>query len=146
MLDNDGFMEMKEDLTARISNVLLNYTKEQAFVEFLANAADAGATEFGITLDVTQHPLPENHQLVSQSLRQLCGKPSLILHNNSIFSPSDWKGICNIGSGSNQGSVDGKLRIGKFGLGALTMFYFTEVPPISTIYEHILISQISRLQ
>ena len=140
MLDDDGFLEMKEDLTARISSVLLNYTKEQAFMEFLANAADAGAAEFGITLDTTQHPLPENHHLVSYGLKQFCGQPSLILHNNGVFSSSDWKGICNVGSGSNKGSVDGKLRIGRFGLGVLSMFYFTEVLPTSVIYGHILIS------
>ena len=139
-LDYDGLMEMKEDLTTRVSNVLLSYTKEQAFMEFLANAADAGAAEFGITLDTTQHPLPEDHQFVSQTLKGLCGQPSLILHNNGVFSSLDWKGICNIGSGSNQGHLDGQLRLGRFGLGALSMFYFTEVPLIFGIYESILIS------
>ena len=140
MLDGDSFMEMKEDLTTRISNVLVSYTKEQAFTEFLANAADAGATEFGITLDSTQHPLPENHQFVSHSLRELCGQPSLILHNNGVFSPSDWKGICSVGTGSKQGATDGNLKIGRFGLGALSMFYFTEVLLTFTLKECICIS------
>jgi len=126
-LNVGGLMEMKEDLTTRISNVLLNYTKEQAFMEFLANAADSGATEFGITLDTIQHPLPENQQFVSHSLKQLCGQPSLILYNNGVFSSSDWKGICSVGSGSKEGRIDGKPKIGRFGLGALSMFYFTEV-------------------
>ena len=140
VLDDDGLMEMKEDLTTRISSVLLSYTKEQAFMESLANAADAGATEFGVTLDTTQHSLPEDHQFVSLDLKQLCDQPSLILHNNGVFSPSDWKGICSVGSGSKQGSSDGKLKIGRFGLGALSMFYFTEVSLTFTIYERILTS------
>jgi len=136
---NDGdLMEMKEGLTTRISNVLLNYTKEQAFMEFLANAADAEATEFGITLDTPQHPLPENQQFVSNHLKQLCNQPSLIFHNNGVFSPSDWKGICNVGSGSKQGGIDGKPKIGRFGLGALSMFYFTEVFSDSNLCECIL--------
>ena len=140
VLDGDDLMEMKEDLTTRISNVLLSYTKEQAFMEFLANAADAGATEFGITLDTKQHPFPEDHQLVSPSLKKLCSQPFLIFHNNSIFSPSDWRGICSVGSGSKQGSVDGRPKIGRFGLGALSMFYFTEVLLTSGIYRYALIS------
>ena len=139
-LDGNSLLEMKEDLTARISSVLLSYTKEQAFMESLANAADAGATEFGITLDTGRYPLSENHHFVSPRLKELCGQPSLILHNNGIFSPSDWEGICSVGSGSKQGDNGGKPKIGRFGLGALSMFYFTEVLLTFTIYEHILIS------
>ena len=123
----DEPMEMREDLSTRISNVLSSYTKEQAFMEFLANASDAGATEFGITLDTIQHQYPENPHFVSPSLRELCSQPSLILYNNAIFSPSDWKGICSVGSGNQQKGIDGKLKIGRFGLGSLSMFYFTEV-------------------
>ena len=130
-LNIGNFMEMKEDLTTRISNVLLNYTKEQAFMEFLANAADAEATEFGITLDTTHHLLSEDYQFVS-GLKNLCSQPSLVFHNNGIFSPSDWDGIRSVGSGSKQGMIDGKPKIGRFGLGALSMFYFTEVFSTST--------------
>ena len=140
MLDGEDLIEMKEDLSTRISSVLHSYTEKQAFMEFLANAADAGATEFGVTLDTNQHLLPGGHQFVSDSLKNLCGQPSLILHNNGVFSSSDWKGICSVGSGSKKESVDGKLKIGRFGLGALSMFHFTEVFLISTIYEYALIS------
>jgi sacsin len=140
MLDDDDLLEMKEDLTTRISNVLLSYTKEQAFTESLANAIDAGATEFGVTLDIIQHPLPANQQFFSPSLKKLCGQPSLILYNNGVFSSSDWKGICSVGSGSKQWNADGKFKIGRFGLGALSMFYFTEVLLTLTIYEYLLIS------
>jgi hypothetical protein len=120
-------MEMKEDLTTRISSVLLSYTKEQSFMEFLANAADARATEFGVTLATTPYQLPENQQFISPTLKQLCGQPSLLLYNNGVFSPSDWKGICSVGSGNKKENIDEKLRIGRFGLGSLSMFYFTEV-------------------
>ena len=146
MLDGDDLMEMKEDLTTRISSVLLSYTKEQAFIESLANAADANATEFGVTLDVTEHPLSEDHQFVSPDLKKLSGQSSLILHNNGVFSSSDWKGICSVGSGSKQESVDGKPKIGRFGLGALSMFYFTEVLLTSTTMNKSLFLTISRSQ
>jgi len=137
-LDGEGLMEMKEDLTTRVSNVLQSYTKEQAFMEALANAADAGATKFGVTLDIKQHPPLENQQFISHDMKKLCCQPSLILHNNGVFSSSDWKGICNVGSGSKQGCVGGEPKIGRFGLGALSMFYFTEVLLTSTIHEHVL--------
>ena len=146
MLDGESLMEMKEDLTNRVCNVLQNYTKEQAFMESLANAADAGATEFGVTLDIRQHQALENHQFISHDMKKLCGQPSLILHNNGVFSPSDWIGICNVGSGSKQGSVGGKLKIGRFGLGALSMFYFTEVLQKSIVHKCILTPKISRSQ
>ena len=140
MLDGESLMEMKEDLSIRVSNVLQSYTKEQAFMESLANAADAGATEFGVTQDIRQCQPQEDHQYISHDMKKLCGQPSLILHNNGVFSSSDWKGICSIGSGSKQGSVGEKPKIGRFGLGALSMFYFTEVLLTSTIYECVLIS------
>ena len=137
---------MKEELTTRISNVLLSYTKEQAFMESLANAADAGATEFGLTFDVIEHSLPEDHLFVSPELKKLCRRPSLILHNDGVFSSSDWKGICSVGSGSKQGSADGKPKIGRFGLGALSMFYFTEVLLTFITMGIFLFLTISRLQ
>ena len=133
-LDDSEPLEMREDLTTRISSVLLKYTEKQALMEFLANASDAEATEFGVTLD-TAHTSPGNLRFINKSLQELCSHPSLILHNNGIFKSSDWKGICSIGSGSKKESVDEMLKIGRFGLGALSMFYFTEVTLISTIYE-----------
>ena len=131
--DNDP-LEMREDLTTRISSVLLRYTEKQALMEFLANASDAEATEFGVTLD-TRHAPPGDHQFISKSLKELCSHPSLIIHNNSTFKSSDWGGICSVGSGSKKESVGGNLKIGRFGLGALSMFYFTEVILILTIFK-----------
>lgn len=127
ILDDGHHVEMKEELTTRISSVLQSYTKEQAFMEFLANAADAGATEFGITLDATQHQPLECSQTISPDLGELCAQPSLILHNNGVFSDLDWKGISSVGRDSSNTNTDGKPKIGRFGLGSLSMFYFTEV-------------------
>ena len=138
-LEDGGFLEMREDLTTRISTVLVRYTEKQALMEFLANAADAEATEFGVTLDITRHPLQENHKFVTRGLRELCSHPSLILHNDGVFTSSDWEGICSVGSGSKKESKNGKLKIGRFGLGALSMFYFTEVLLTLPICEYMLI-------
>lgn len=136
--NDDNPLEMREELTTRISSVLVRYTEKQALMEFLANAADAGAAEFGVTLDTTQNLPPGNHQFVSNGLRKLYSHPSLILYNDSVFKPSDWEGICSIGSGSKKESINGRLKIGRFGLGALSMFYFTEVLLTLTIHEYVL--------
>jgi len=133
--EDGGLLEMREDLTTRISSVLVKYTEKQALMEFLANAADAEATEFGVTLDIRKHPLQENHKFVTRALQEPCGHPSLILYNDGVFTSSDWKGICSVGSGSKKESKNWKLKIGRFGLGALSMFYFTEVISTLAIYE-----------
>ncbi|KAH8096582.1 hypothetical protein BXZ70DRAFT_323958 [Cristinia sonorae] len=116
--------EMHEDLTTRIANVLRQYTPDQAPNEFLANAADAGAERFHIVLDRRQH---STRQLLSEKMAPLQTSPALIIHNDAIFSDNDFKGIRRVGLGGKQERPD---AIGKFGLGALAMFHFTESPMI----------------
>jgi hypothetical protein len=123
---------MHVDLTECISEVLSQYTKEQAFLEFLANAADAKAKNFGIYLDErsrrNQHP-----SLLTPAIAQLWKEPSLVIYNDGIFSEKDWSGIRHVGTGGKRvgsGHVDVDSQdatIGRFGLGALSMFHFTEV-------------------
>jgi hypothetical protein len=50
--------------------------------------------------------------------------PSLVVYNNEKFSDQDFKGICQTSVGGKEGRSN---TIGQFGLGALTMFHFTEV-------------------
>jgi hypothetical protein len=116
-LDED---DMEERLTTRISNVLRQYTPEQSFLEFVANAVDAGATKVELVLDNTCHQV--DGDLITSEMRQFQG-PSLVVYNNAIFKDLDWKGIRRIG----QGGKAGQDTIGRFGLGALSMFHFTEV-------------------
>ena len=113
---------MHEDLTRRISNVLKQYSVEQMFNEFLANAADAGASEYNILIDANQTAPCTN--LLSPSMSEMQALPALAIHNNAIFQEKDWKGIRNIGVGGKEGRSD---AIGRFGLGALSAFHFTEV-------------------
>jgi hypothetical protein len=113
--------DMGEALTSRIRNVLVQYTVEQAFTEFLANAADAKATTFGILLD--DQPFAGSH-LLSPELAEIQSRPSLVIYNDAVFDDKDFNGIRNVGVG---GKVGKSNAIGQFGLGALSMYHFTEV-------------------
>jgi sacsin len=113
--------DMGEALTSRIHNVLVQYTVEQAFTEFIANAADAEATVLGILLD--DQPAAGIHVL-SPEFAEIQSRPSLIIYNNSVFDNEDFNGIRNVGVG---GKVGKSNTIGQFGLGALSMYHFTDV-------------------
>ncbi|KAJ7578057.1 hypothetical protein C8J56DRAFT_869498 [Mycena floridula] len=112
--------DMAEDLWTRIDGVLQAYGLEYAFNEFFANAADAKATEFNSLLDETPF---DSGAVISPAMSCLQG-PSLILHNNGIFTKSDFIGLRRVGKG---GKMDDPTTIGRHGLGALSLFHFTQV-------------------
>ncbi|KAF9446298.1 hypothetical protein P691DRAFT_733572 [Macrolepiota fuliginosa MF-IS2] len=121
-IDDDP--DMGEDLMTTIRNRLREYSDSQLLLEFLANASDAGATEFNVLLDEQLGP---TKALLSPRCSDFQRVPSLVVHNNSVFSDSDFKGILRTGIG---GKTDRKDTIGQFGLGALTMFHITELAMI----------------
>lgn len=130
--------DMREDLTTRISNVLGAYDIGQAFNEFLANAADAGATKVNLMLD--NDPVrasEESHStLLSNNMVQFCRGSALVVHNDAEFTEDDIRGICRIGRG---GKEDQDASIGRFGLGALSFYHFTEVrlPYVAVSSHHL---------
>ena len=103
-----------------IRNTLRQYEPKQFFTEFIANASDAAAKRFSILID--DHEGPREH-LLSEGLAIFQGA-SLVVHNDGIFSPKDFRGILQTGIGGKRGRTS---VIGHFGLGALSMFHFTEV-------------------
>lgn len=109
--------------TTLIRNTLTQYEPNQLFTEFIANASDAGAKLFNVLVD--DHVGPKEH-LVSESLAAF-QNASLVVHNDGVFSEQDFKGILHTGTGGKRGK---KGIIGHFGLGALSMFHFTEVSSI----------------
>ncbi|KAF9815249.1 hypothetical protein IEO21_04696 [Rhodonia placenta] len=123
----DADEDMHEDLTTRIQGVLKSYSITQSFNEFLANAADANASAFGIVFDESQHDNVSKPVFMTDEMKRICGGDALIIHNDSLFQEKDWKGIRHVGVGGKQGDMD---TIGRFGLGSLVMFHFSEVPMI----------------
>ena len=115
---------MREDLTTRIGNVLRSYNIDQAFNEFLANAADAGAKKFNIMLDCGDDRRADPSEILCQNMAQFCQGPAVIAHNDAEFTMDDIRGICRIGRG---GKEDRDGMVGRFGLGALSFYHFSEV-------------------
>lgn len=104
-----------------IRNKLREYTERQFLPEFFANAADAKATVFGVLIDECIAPSKE---ILHAKMARFQTCSSLIIYNNATFTEDDFAGICDTGFGGKQGRTD---SIGQFGLGALTMFHFTDV-------------------
>jgi hypothetical protein len=113
--------DMGELLTTRIHNVLRQYTVEQAYGELLSNAADARAEMFNILIDTKSFG---SSNVLLPTLAEFQTLPALIFHNDATFTDDDFKGIRRIGRGGKEGRTD---TIGQFGLGALSVYHFTEV-------------------
>ena len=118
------YEDMRENLTTRIKNVLRAYDIEQAFNEFLANAADAGATLFNLALDTEPRRRASCSEVLSENIAQFCTGDALVAYNNAEFTKEDIRGICRIGRG---GKEDRDGTIGRFGLGSLSFYHFSEV-------------------
>ena len=107
-----------------VRQTLKQYTSKQFLIEFLANAADAKATEFKVALNLRTVPEKEELHVLSPAMEYLCRFPSLVVYNDSQFTQDDFEGICKTGIGGKQERTD---AIGEFGLGVLTMYHFADV-------------------
>ncbi|KAF8621710.1 hypothetical protein AX15_007571 [Amanita polypyramis BW_CC] len=116
-------IDLGEKPITTIRNTLRQYDPEQFFTEFIANASDAKAKRFSILLD--DHEGPTNN-LVSEGLAAF-QSASLVVHNDGVFTREDFRGILQTGIGGKKGKSG---VIGHFGLGALSMFHFTELAMI----------------
>ncbi|KIL64220.1 hypothetical protein M378DRAFT_163460 [Amanita muscaria Koide BX008] len=106
-----------------IRNTLDQYDPKQFFTEFVANASDAKAKHFGLLVDDHEGP---TDKLFSTGMKAF-QSPSLVVYNDGVFTQDDFKGIRETGIGGKRGKPD---VIGYFGLGALSMFHFTELAMI----------------
>jgi hypothetical protein len=122
--DDDEDEQMSEDLVGRIRGFLREYDAQYAINEFLANADDAGATEFTILLDSAGSSDPRKKRLIAPAFESIQGSPSLVLFNNATLSEEDFKGLLHVGRG---GKIERSESHGRHGLGALSFYYFTDV-------------------
>jgi sacsin len=122
--DEDEDEQMSEDLVGRIGGFLGEYDPKYAINEFLANADDAGATEFTILLDSRDSQGNGKQRFIAPAFESIQGSPSLILYNNAPFSDEDFKGLLHVGRG---GKVEHSETHGRHGLGALSFYYFSDV-------------------
>jgi len=113
----------EEKVTTRISS-LLSHSLSTSFNEFLANAEDSGsATTVSWFLDPPDAKFPQE-QLISEELKDW-QIPSLYVFNDGEFADTDFKALIEIGAGTK---ARDSSKIGKFGLGSLAMYQFTDVP------------------
>ncbi|KAJ7172036.1 hypothetical protein C8R46DRAFT_1190033 [Mycena filopes] len=119
--NEDDDMQMGEDFTRRVRGVLAEYDVQYALNEYLANAIDAKATEFSITLDERTF---ESSRVFTSRLGDLQRRPSILLFNNAVVKPEDFRGLRMVGQGGKGSDPD---TIGRYGLGALSLFHFTDV-------------------
>ncbi|TDL18851.1 hypothetical protein BD410DRAFT_461654 [Rickenella mellea] len=113
-----------EDLTTRINGVLMAYHVEYASNEWIANADDANASQVSLLVDERIFHGP---RLLAPSMTEFQECPALVIHNDSIFTKEDFSGLARIGVG---GKGDLPDKIGRFGLGVLSLYHFTELPMI----------------
>lgn len=122
--DEFGDYCQEEQITTRIANTLKEYSLSTSFNEFIANAEDCGsATQVSWYLDANDAQFPTDN-LFNEKLG-LWQTPALYIYNDGVFSESDFKAFINTGGGSKAADPS---KIGKYGLGSLTMYHFTDIP------------------
>jgi len=128
----------RESLAKRIRQLLIKYPCDSLLLEALQNADDAGATTFQVILDKRQQgriPLfakkVGNGENQSQQRVNVFSHPALCLCNNARFTDQDFAHLQDFGG---DGSWKKKERdlIGRFGLGFLSVYNFTDVPMIKS--------------
>lgn len=89
--------------------------------ELIQNADDAGATVVKFRLDTRQHP---EDNLIYPKLSLFQG-PALLAYNNATFQDEDWE---HFGKIENSGKETAALKVGRFGVGFLSVFHITGKP------------------
>lgn len=88
--------------------------------ELIQNADDAGATEVRFLTDSREHDSTD--LLFEKEKFAPFQGPALYAWNDAKFKGNDWKCLAKISNGSKEDDV---LKIGKFGLGFLSVFHLT---------------------
>lgn len=119
----EDFVQM-EEMTTRITTTLKAYSISTSFNEFVANAEDCGsATRISWLLD-DEHTSFPTESLFTQELIPW-QTASLYVYNDGVFTESDFNAFRKVGTGTK---ANDSTKIGRYGLGALTMYHFTDVP------------------
>ena len=122
--DGDDEEQMAVDLRDRIEGFLRENDVLYAVNEFLANADDAKATKFSILLDNRRDGFGTLTRVISPSFETLQNSSYIIFYNDGVLSDNDFSGLKMVGRGGKTNEVE---THGRHGLGALALYYFTDV-------------------
>ncbi|XP_033645532.1 LOW QUALITY PROTEIN: sacsin-like [Asterias rubens] len=122
--DDDDFGQKLPPLHIYLKRVLDKYPEGgQILKELVQNADDAEATKVIFLFDKSQH---SKDQLWTSELGQFQG-PALYAYNDAVFKPPDWY---NIQHPEQSGKVDELTKVGRFGLGFISVYHLTDLPCI----------------
>ena len=105
---------------SQFESVLYIYDHNTIIQELIQNADDAGATEVKFLLDHRQHSC---NDVVFDDFERFQG-PALYAWNNAVFRENDWQSIGKIGQSKKK---DDPIKVGRFGLGFLSVFHLTGI-------------------
>lgn len=123
MQSTDGRRRMRQvnPLTARLRDILRNYSSAQVLNEMLQNADDAGSKEFKVLIDSRSFGTAS---LLSPKLAHTQG-PALYQFDDAEFNPDDYESIQRVGDGTKMGDP---TKTGQFGLGFNSVYHLTDTP------------------
>ncbi|XP_033639906.1 sacsin-like [Asterias rubens] len=119
-----AFGQRVPPLYVYLKRVLEKYPEGgQILKELLQNADDAKARKVIFLHDKTEH---SSDGLRSAELREFQG-PALYAYNDAIFKEEDWKSIQ---EPEQSGKVDDVMKVGRFGLGFISVYHLTDLPSV----------------
>ena len=121
--EDDDQEQMAVDLRDRIEGFLRENDVLYAVNEFFANADDAKAKKFSILLDNRQDNFVGT-RVISPAFETLQNTSWITFYNDAVLSNLDFSGLMKVGRGGKTDEID---THGRHGLGALALYYFTDV-------------------
>ncbi|XP_022102271.1 sacsin-like [Acanthaster planci] len=119
--DDEIFEMTMPPLCVYLRRILCKYPQGALLKELVQNADDAKARNVIFLFDRTEHP---RDQLCSGKLAEFQG-PALCAYNDASFTKEDWKNIQHPEYSSKR---EDPTKVGRFGLGFISVFHLTDMP------------------
>ncbi|XP_071950955.1 sacsin-like, partial [Antedon mediterranea] len=125
--DNYRFGQREPPLVDYVKQILRNYTGGQLLKELTQNADDAGAATIKLLYDGRQHGTDNLYCDEGAGDLSPYQGPALCAFNDATFQESDWNSIQNL---SRSGKKDDPTKVGRFGMGFVSVYHLTDIPSI----------------
>ncbi|XP_071951516.1 sacsin-like [Antedon mediterranea] len=125
--DNFTFGQREPPLVDYVKQILRNYTGGQLLKELTQNADDAGAATVKFLYDGRQHGTDRLYHGEGIGDLSPYQGPALCAFNDATFRKNDWSSIQNL---SRSGKKDDPTKVGRFGMGFVSVYHLTDIPSI----------------